>query len=242
MPGDGVIRESVALPGPRGVLTGELAYGDGPPRGSALLIGPHPYMGGTMDNNIIAHLALSLVGGGRVTMRFNYRDVTDDALAESMVAFWRTGHAPQDEALVAEAVAARDWLLGNVDGPLVIVGYSFGAHAACAGLDDRVSHVVLIAPTVKHHTYHGLESCRLPKLVIYSNDDFATTQLATETWFAGLARPRSKKCLLGCDHFFKGHEACVAACVAEFLGTHAAAMPVTNEAVTSRAVPEVLAP
>jgi len=219
MSGHGVTRETVALPGPRGILTGELAYGDQADRGAALLIGPHPYMGGTMDNNIISHLATSLAERGLVTMRFNYRDVAHDALAESMLAFWKTGHAPQDVDLVTESVAVREWLVANVGGPIVLVGYSFGAHAASHVIDEHTSHVVVIAPTVMQHELGGLGASRVPKLVIYSNDDFATTQLATETWFDGLAEPKAKIGMVECDHFFKDRESVVADHVARFLDT-----------------------
>lgn len=221
MPEVGLTRETIAFSGPRGVLTGELAYGETPPVAAALLIGPHPYMGGTMENNVIAHLGLALTEAELVTMRFSYRDVPSEALTTSMLAFWRTGRAPQDGDLVAEAVAARDWLAANVARPVVLIGYSFGAYAASEAINEDVSHVVLIAPTVKQHDLPRLRTSPVPKLVVYSADDFATSSLATETWFADLAPPKSKTCLIGGDHFFKREEAAIARRIMDFLDVHA---------------------
>jgi len=206
-------------------LSGELAYGDCEDRGAILLIGPHPYMGGTMDNNVLSVLAGVLAAAGFVTLRFNYRALAGELIAESMLSFWTTGHAPQDMDLVEESRIARNWLRAQLDQAVSVIGYSFGAYAASEIIDDQTPAAVLIAPTVKHHELAALRTSVVPKLVIYSSDDFATAQLATESWFAGLAVPKRKACFVGGNHFFRGEETALAAHVREFLENTVAVQP-----------------
>lgn len=197
-----ITRETVTFPGPRGVLTGELAYAE-EDRGVVLVIGPHPYMGGTMDNNVVVALVETLASSGYVTLRFNYAALSNDTVATSMLDFWTTGHTPQDIELSQEARAAERWLVEQFQTPPHLVGYSFGAEVASAVLSPQTPSIVLIAPTVKVHELSALNVSSVPKLVIYSTDDFATTQLATESWYADVAEPKSKRCFVGANHFFK---------------------------------------
>lgn len=212
-----VVREIVTLDATRG-LVGELAYdGDAAPAAAVLLLCPHPFMGGTMDNNVIGQLAMVLAEAGFVTLRFNYAPVLESDLAANMAAFWQTGHAPQDDALVDDALAARRWLGRQFDLSQALVGYSFGCHVAATLIDSTTAASVLIAPTVTHHDMLPLRVVRTPKLVIYSNNDFATPQLATDAWYAQLAQPKQKRCLINGDHFFKQQEDALARCVTDFL-------------------------
>jgi alpha/beta superfamily hydrolase len=211
-------RERVTIKG-RERFTGELSYDEqAVPIASALLLCPHPFMGGTMENNVIRHLAVVLTGARLVTLRFDYAAISDTDLAANMASFWQTGHAPHDAALVEDARHAGAWLKRQFGLPEVLVGYSFGAHVAASLLDKSSVAIVMIAPTVVHHDLTPLCTARIPKLVIYSNNDFATPQLATDTWYAGLAGPKSKRCLIGGDHFYKRQETDVAEAVISFLG------------------------
>lgn len=215
-------REIMAINGPRRI-EGELAYDDGvSPTAAALLLCPHPFMGGTMENNVVRCLAGVLAERGCVALRFNYAPTPGEDLAVNLAAFWQTGHAPQDEALVGDARLARDWLIHQFDLPLVLIGYSFGCHVAATLLSEAcgscgTAAIVLIAPTVTQHDMPSLASAQTPKLVVHSNNDFATPQLATDAWYAGLAPPKDKRCFVNADHFYKGQEEELARVVASFL-------------------------
>lgn len=200
-----ITRETVTFPGPRGVLTGELAYAE-EDLGVVLVIGPHPYMGGTMENNVVVALVESLASLGYVSLRFNYTALSNETVAKSMLDFWTTGHTPQDPELIEEARSAERWLVDQFHTPPHLVGYSFGAEVASETLMSNTPSIVLIAPTVKVHDLSTVSASTVPKLVIYSTDDFATTQLATESWYDDVAEPKSKRCLVRANHFFKGFE------------------------------------
>lgn len=211
------LRESVLIDGPEETLVGELAYSDTATRGAVLLAGPHPFMGGTMDNNVVQHLAEALASAGYITMRFNYRAIDNEQVAGAMLRFWTTGHAPQDPDLVEDTRAAHAWMQQQLGLPVALLGYSFGAHAVVRAIDERTPCSVLIAPTVQQHDFSPIQTNRRPKLVIYSSDDFATTAMATESWYAQLHVPRQCRCIVGAEHFFKGHEGDVAGEVLAFM-------------------------
>ncbi len=210
------------FPGAGGRLAGELAYPLREATYACLLVGPHPYMGGLQDNNVIRTIAACLPRGGAVTLRFDYGGAGDSTgpkldVAAAMAQFWETGTAPQDPAMVADARWAGLWLLEQTRLPLVAVGYSFGAYAAAAGLADMVRALALVSPTLRQHDFGGLSRRVLAKLVIYSDNDFATPAERVRNWLAELPRPWTAHCISGAEHFFRGREDEVAACCEEFL-------------------------
>lgn len=209
-----VMQERVRIPGPRQALEGELAYPADRAVACALVVAPHPHMGGTMANNVVAALADDLAQAGLVTLRFNYGPQVD--VAASMAAFWATGHAPEDAAMLAEARAATQWLLGQFHLPWFALGYSFGAFAAMHTLDLHPRGAVLISPTLAKHDYAATLRRDVPLLVIYSDNDFATPLAVTEQWVAGLAAPVTRLCLSGADHFFRHVEPQVCAACRRF--------------------------
>ena len=110
-----------------------------------------------------------------------------------------------------------------------MIGYSFGAYAAvCAisgvsgvsgvsGALDDLSALVLISPTVNQHDFTGLLGRPIPKLVIYSDNDFATPASATRQWFNTLPDPKRQLCLSGGQHFYRLREQDVSQACAQFL-------------------------
>lgn len=206
MNGEMVTHENVLFDGPSGGLVGTLAYGEAAARGTVLLAGPHPYMGGTMDNNVVCALADGLAGQGYVTLRFDYHALRAETVAETMMAFWTTGRTPRDTELIEEARCAQSWLREQISCPVHLLGYSFGCEVVSEVCDKDTPGVVVIAPTVKQHDLARLRTARVPKLLIYSNNDFATAQFATERWYAALAEPKHKRCFIDADHFYLGSE------------------------------------
>lgn len=99
-----------------------------------------------------------------------------------LIAFPGIGNAPDASwrlGLRDDAVAMSDWLRGNIDRPVVLVGHSYGSQvAACSALlvREKVRALVLAGPTVDpaFRSWHGLlgrwlrdtvhEPAGLPKL------------------------------------------------------------------------------
>lgn len=226
MSGTCITHESVMFDGPSGALVGTLAYGESASRGTVMLAGPHPYMGGTMDNNVVRALADGLAERGYATLRFDYHALRADTIADSMLAFWTTGHTPQDSELIEEARSAQCWLREQLHDDVHLLGYSFGCEVVSHVCDNDTPSVVLVAPTVKHHDLEGLSEAKCSKLLLYSNNDFATTQLATESWFARITGPKMKRCFVGVDHFFKGCEDEMARLVCQHMDSLSVTEPV----------------
>ena len=217
-----IVRERVRFRGGGSLLAGELAYPAGRERRACLLLNPHPYMGGRMDNPLIERLAVRLAEKDTVTLRFDYAGVGESEgpsvnVAESMASFWETGNAPIDPGLLTDGLAARDWLGREAGMAMSIIGYSFGAFVASRIANSQVSAVVLISPTLGRHDYAGLIEITVPKLVIYGQDDFATSQAELEAWYDGLSEPKQLRCVQNGEHFFRGQESQVAEACVDFI-------------------------
>ena len=221
-----VLTERVFFPGPAGRLAGELAYPvKASPRRACLLVNPHPYMGGRMGNNVVTRLAAGLPEADTITLRFDYAGVGESErdparpvdVARSMSEFWATGRAPEDPGWIEDARAALCWLHEQAPAPLVLIGYSFGAHVAATILDDRVRELVLVSPTPARHDLSSVRTRTCPKLIIYSDNDFATPAEVTERWVAGLPEPKRAVRISGAEHFFRGAEPRLIAVTRDFL-------------------------
>lgn len=177
-----------------------------------------------MENNVIAHLAGSLAADGGVTLRFDYAGVgaSEGAridVAKSMSVFWATGRAPEDPLMIQDARSAMDWLARQCDRPLVLIGYSFGAYAATRLVDAQsgAAGLVMISPTLDRHDFSAAADRAMPKLVVYGDEDFATSRAAVERWVGSLRGPKTVKYVPGGEHFFKGREEVIAGACREFV-------------------------
>jgi alpha/beta superfamily hydrolase len=214
------------------LLEGRLAYPETrPPSAAAVLAGPHPLLGGDLDNNVVRALADGLAERGLATLRFNYRGAGRSQgpaidVAAHLARFWETSHVPDERELHADLDGAITFLRGLVgEGlPLILVGYSFGCALlplargnATEGVPSGATSLVLIAPTVGRHDYSAYAEVSRPLLVIASEDDFASDALELQRWFDGLAGPR--RLIQGRldNHFFRGHEAWLVDTVLAFL-------------------------
>lgn len=216
-----IFTESVRIRSGTDELAGELGYALRKPLLACALFNPHPFMGGQMENNVIRELARSLAAEQAITLRFDYSGVGGSSgsrtdVASAMLAFWETGHAPQDPKMIADARAATGWLHAAAQKPMVLIGYSFGSHVAAQLVDDRTVGLVLIAPTLKQHDFSALSACKLPTLIIYSDNDFATPRGMIESWIRTLANVHSM-CIEGGEHFFKQRESQIAQACGAFV-------------------------
>jgi len=206
----GVVRETLWIPGATR-LSGELAYPVGDLRAACLLVPPHPFMGGRMDNNVVTALATALPESDVATLRFDYTGVgaSDGGpidVTTALAAFWATGHAPSDPILIEDAARALDWLIAHVRAPTFVAGYSFGASAGAAVAQPGLSGLILISPTLSQHPIAAPPVPGVPTLVIYSGADFATDQNTTIAWLDRCGASVESLCVTGGTHFHVGRE------------------------------------
>ena len=197
--------ETVEIESPAARLTGVLAYPlIGRPKRAALIVGPHPLMGGRLENNVVRQVGRGLAERAFATLRFEFDDAS--AAPDVMAEFWRTGHAPDDPQRAVDSRAALDWLSSVCTGPILLIGYSFGASLLAGLLNERSSGVVLIGATFAQHDYRALAASSVSKLVIAADNDFATPMATTEKWVATATDPKRLVVMPAAEHFYRGHE------------------------------------
>jgi len=156
---------------------------------------PHPLYGGDMDNPVVVRAQEVCVELEVATLRFNFRGVGGSTGAHG-------GGAGEQEDLTA-ALDTLDKAVG--DGPLAIVGYSFGAWIAAAvgGGDPRIAGLALIAPPLAMYDFGSGADARVPTLVLAGTVDpyCPSADLARLTarcpWVTATT-------IEGADHFFFG--------------------------------------
>ena len=115
----------IDVPGGAAVLNARISE----TRGDIGVVLTHPYgpLGGEMNNNVVAFLAMCFQAAGLTTARFNFRGVGGSTGRGT----WRGSGEQQD------VLAVCRHLLEMPDGPkrLIIVGYSYGSAIASSVVD-----------------------------------------------------------------------------------------------------------
>lgn len=150
---------------PHGANVLEGLYHGGHRLPAALIVPPHPELGGSMDAPVCIELSWAISRAGHPTLRFNFRGVGAS-----------TGERSADLRNAEDVAAAIDQLVATVGPPQVcLAGYSFGAYvaAAVAARDPRVSHLVLVAPPTRSHPidWSALAARELRWTVIFAEQD-----------------------------------------------------------------------
>ncbi|TDJ67782.1 MAG: alpha/beta fold hydrolase [Planctomycetota bacterium] len=188
----------VSIPGPSGVLEGELwsPVGGGPPRAACAVCHPHPQHGGTLDSSVVFRVARGLQAAGLAALRFNFRGVGASA-----------GSLPADGEAQDDLSAALDWLAERLPGtPLWAAGYSFGAltAGALAARQQRIERVVLVALPVLAYPLDALAELRTPGVAVMAGGDEYGTATAVRERLPAVASALELEELAGADHFFTG--------------------------------------
>jgi alpha/beta superfamily hydrolase len=146
---------------------------------SAVLLHPHPDLGGDQHNHVVVALDAALRAAGVTPHRFDFASA-DEQTARS------------------QTVAAIE----AADSPAFLVGYSFGgavaasvAHASVAGWSLIAPALSMIAPVIG-------QDPRPKQLIAASGDNWfapATVRAATADWLN-----TSHEVLAGADHFLAG--------------------------------------
>jgi len=151
----------VIFPGPDGRIEGR--YHPAKEKGSpvALLLHPHPQLGGTMNNQIVYRLYYTFANRGFAVLRFNFRGVGRSQ-----------GSFDYGQGELSDAAAALDWLLmrrPEIDGFISIApmanrfDFSFLAPCPSSGLfvhgdRDGVAPVAEVMPIIeKVKTQKGIK-------------------------------------------------------------------------------------
>ena len=191
--------ETLHIPGPAGKLEALFIEGQPGARYSALVCHPHPLGGGTMHNKVVYRAAKTMQSLGLATLRFNFRGT---GLSEGE---HDEGRGEQDDVR-----AALDWLHQHNGLPVLVVGFSFGAHVALRACcnDGRVPGFAALGLPVaaegRHYRYSFLAGCTLPKLFISGGSDEYGPAAELQQIVASAAEPKSLVIVPGADHFFAG--------------------------------------
>ena len=189
------------LRGPAGSLEAVLnsSRNSTPPQGCVLLCHPHPLYGGTLHNKVVYHAMKTFTDLGLPVLRFNFRGVGRSQGAHD------GGRGEQDDAR-----AGVRWLAEQYQLPVLLAGFSFGAHVAlrCGCDDPAVAALVSLGTPVeagdRHYTYEFLSGCGKPKLFLSgAHDPFGPVD-RVEAALASAAEPKQLEWIADADHFFVG--------------------------------------
>ena len=148
----------------------------------AVLLHPHPDMGGNRHNHVVGALYKGLPAAGVGVVRF---DFTSSDLSVA----------------AAETVATIDRVATDV--PTVLVGYSFGAMVAMLVPDERLAGWFLVAPVVDRVTGSRLPDDPRPKAIAMAEHDVFASPAMVEETTAGWGNTE-RHFLAGADHFLAG--------------------------------------
>ena len=159
----------------------------------AVLLHPHPDMGGDRFNHVVSALYLGLPRAGIGAVRFDFGSSDVERCAQ-------------------ETVAAID----GVGRPVVLVGYSFGSMVAARVTDERVLGWCLVAPPIDHLDQPALANDPRPKLLLApEHDQFTPAGRVSDvaaTWAS-----TGIEVVAGADHFVGPAAAGIVASAADWL-------------------------
>ena len=137
--------------------------GQGPAKGVALVLHPHPLGGGTMHNKVVFRAAAALNDAGLTVLRINFRGVGQS-----------TGEHDEGRGEVDDVSAALDYLTQQYPGlRTILCGFSFGARVGLeVGIHDpRVAYLIGIGTPLQKYDFQFLSACRKPLLLVHGERD-----------------------------------------------------------------------
>ena len=213
-------RLAVSIPGPEGVLEGELWYTDGEPgQVGVLLCPPHPLLAGNMENNVVQAVAGRCAEAGLPVLLFNYRAVGKSFRPEPdlpLFEYWsRLDQEGTFTPVITDSRAVITFCRRYFQ-RVHLVGYSFGAFIALNLLADSAEEGLSftgIAPPLAERDFTRLSTLSLPGLMITAAED-----LLLKNPDGLLLPPTIQRLILQeTNHFFLGREEEVAQAVGDFI-------------------------
>jgi alpha/beta superfamily hydrolase len=159
-----------------------------------------------MNNKVVYHAMKALNdpewGLGWPVLRFNFRGT---GLSQGV---------HDGEAEASDVLSALDWLENEYGGPLVVVGFSFGAMmalSACCSPSrnaETVRALAILGLPIEaeghYYRYPHLQNCTIPKLFLSGANDQYTPAAQLAQLAASAAEPKQLVLLPHADHFFTG--------------------------------------
>jgi alpha/beta superfamily hydrolase len=200
------------------LLEGELREAEGTPRGTAVLCHAHPSFGGSKDHPVLWAIRNHLAARRQLTvLAFNFRGTMGSE-----------GTHGSGAAEVADVDAAITRVRAAVDGPTVVVGWSFGANVALrhAVRDERVAALALVALPLGPGAVSDLppppgpeDLRRLPIPVLFVAGSLDRLTSVNELQALTDRIPLARFLLLpGTGHYFERREAELAGIIGDFVG------------------------
>jgi len=165
------------------------------PRWAAVAIAhPHPQYGGDMHNNVVDALYHALPAAGIAALRFNFRGVGGSQGVHD------GGVAERLDLAAAIDLAAQF----TGEGPLVAVGYSFGALVALGVTDVRLSGWCAVAPPLAMASTPPIAATdhRPKRLLCAEHDQFTPASAAAD--LVGDWSSTTIVTIPQADHFIRG--------------------------------------
>jgi alpha/beta superfamily hydrolase len=161
---------------------------------------PHPQYGGDMHNNVVDALYRALPAAGIAALRFNFRGVGGSEGVHD------GGDAERLDLAAALELAAAF----TADGPLVAIGYSFGALVTLSVADVRLAGWCAVAPplAVASSAPIAASDHRPKRLLCAEHDQFTNAAAAVDLvrdWSSTTVVPIAQG-----DHFLQGQTGFVA--------------------------------
>lgn len=210
-----IFEERIEFESKLGRLEGVLAYPtDAMPDTCALLLSPHPHLGGNMENNVIRHLAHGCARIGLASLRFNYHGVggsmMHDIPAISLREYWGDiERMRRYERLLPDVDAAYTTLRACLPKACkaTVIGYSLGS--VLMGLAAHLfpeAAAIAVAPPVDRVTLTGFDRFRGPTVVVTGDHDFCFDEAAFQRFYRSLIGPKHHLRFQDGDHFFRKRE------------------------------------
>ena len=204
------------LTGPSGRLEARYHHEPATDAPIALILHPHPLLGGTMNNKVVYNLYYAFAERGFSVLRFNFRGV-----GRSQGTF---DNGPGE---LSDAASALDWLqIAKPESRACwIVGVSFGTWIAMQLLMRRpeIDAFVCVAPPANLYDFSFLAPCPSSGLVINGEKDRVVPSASVAEMAAKTKTQRGIKIehqiVPGANHFFEGEDklAALKASVGEYI-------------------------
>ncbi len=190
----------VIFPGPDGRLEGRYHPQKNKDAPIALILHPHPQLGGTMNNKVVYHLHYAFHRLGFSVMRFNFRGVGRSQ-----------GEFDQGIGELSDAAAALDYVQAmNPNARTTwVAGFSFGAWIGMQLLMRRpeIAGFVSVAPPANMYDFSFLAPCPSSGLIINGELDRVAPMGEVQKLVDKLKTQKgieiSHEVIPGASHFFE---------------------------------------
>ncbi len=192
----------IIINGPAGRLEARYSHSKLPNAPLAIVMHPHPLMGGTMNNKVTFAMYQAFAQRGFSVIRFNFRGVGASQ-----------GTFDKGEGELSDAAAALDWMQAiNPNAPFVwTAGFSFGAWVSMQLLMRRpeIKGYITVAPPANEFDFTFLAPCPQSGLIIHGGKDNLVPRTHVDQMVERLRAQKGisvdYRCVEDSNHFFTHH-------------------------------------